>query len=104
MFRLKYQVIFYETNSGKRLVEEFIERLLVKDSAKIIWYFELLEEHGKNLPKQYLKHIRGGIWEIRPKKYKTHSQVKAKLMRNRKFKGEFERLRPKYEAISVIKY
>lgn len=36
------------------------------------------------------------------RKYKTYEEVLAELMKNSEFRKEYEALRPKYEAISVV--
>lgn len=63
----KYQVIFFETSSGKCPVEEFINSLDVKLSAKLYRLLVMISENGPDLREPYSKHLDDGIFELRAK-------------------------------------
>ena len=50
----------------KHYFEEFFEQQSEKVRDKIIWTFELIEEHER-IPKTYFDHLEDGIYEIRVK-------------------------------------
>ncbi len=60
------EVNFYQTDSGKFPVKEFLESLTGKQAKKITWVLELFEDTSI-VPKQYFKKLSGSddIWEIR---------------------------------------
>lgn len=60
-----FNVVFYETDKGKKPVEEFLNSLDVKMRAKIVSMMELLEEKGNQLREPYSKHLDDGIFELR---------------------------------------
>ena len=70
-----YEVIFYETVTGRSDVLDFLESLRNKSrgskDARIQYgqlarYIELLQINGTNLPIEIVKHLGGDIWELRP--------------------------------------
>ena len=52
-----YKIEFYETDSGNKPVEEFLDSLDVKMNAKMVRLLELLEEKGNELREPYSKHL-----------------------------------------------
>ena len=62
------QIIFYEKESGKIPVQEFLDSLDISVVQKIAWTFKLIKENDK-VPKTYFKKLEGadGIWEVRIK-------------------------------------
>ena len=60
-----YKIEFYETDSGNKPVEEFLDSLDVKMNAKMVRLLELLEEKGNELSELYSKHLEDGIFELR---------------------------------------
>ena len=60
-----FNVIFYETEKGKKPVEEFLNSLDVKMRAKMVSMMELLEEKGNQLREPYSKPVDDGIFELR---------------------------------------
>ncbi len=62
------KVIFYTTDTGKCLVEEFLNNLEVKVVKKIVWTLKIIEEMDL-VPKTYFKKLEStdGIWEVRIK-------------------------------------
>ena len=69
---MSWKVVYYQTKRGKEIVKEFINSQPNKKRAKIIWMIKLLKEHGKVLPKTYLKRLTGSknLWELRPGFYR----------------------------------
>ncbi len=62
------EVTFYRTASGNCPIEQFLDSLTARQSAKITWTLGLVEEL-EIIPKQYFKKLVGtdDIWEIRVK-------------------------------------
>ena len=62
----KYKVKFYKnTKTGSSPVLEYIEKLSIKEKAKILKYIEFLRENKGYLEEPYSKHIKGKIRELR---------------------------------------
>jgi phage-related protein len=62
-----FQIEFYETKDGQRPIEEFLDSLDDKMTAKLVGLMEILEEYGNNLRMPYSKHLEDGIFELRCK-------------------------------------
>ena len=60
-----FNVVFYETEKGKKPVEEFLNSLDIKMRAKMVSMMKLLEEKGNLLREPYSKPIDDGIFELR---------------------------------------
>ena len=60
-------VEFYETEDGKKPVEEFLDSLNDKMAAKMVGLMELLEEKGNELRMPYSEALGDGIFELRCK-------------------------------------
>ncbi len=60
------EVNFYQSESGRFPVKEFLDSLTGKQVKKITWVLELFEETSI-VPKQYFKKLIGAddLWEIR---------------------------------------
>jgi phage-related protein len=63
----KYQVILFEKENGEVPVEDFINSLDIKMSAKIYRVLEMVSENGPELRKPYSEHLDDGIFELRAK-------------------------------------
>lgn len=62
------EIIFYcKQQSGRAPVKEFIEKLEIKDRAKVLACFKSVEELGFNCPRVQFRQIRGQLWEIKIK-------------------------------------
>ena len=61
------EVELYCTQSGKEVVQEFLDSLPDKALAKVIRDIELLAQYAPDLHEPYTKHIDGPIWELRSK-------------------------------------
>ena len=60
-----YKIVFYVDESGTSQVKDYIDRLSVKDRAKIAKYMDFLREKAGVLDEPYSKHIRGKLRELR---------------------------------------
>ena len=60
-----FKSIYFETDSGRRPVEEFINSLQIRTQNKYFVVVELLEELGKRLPEPHAKDLGDGIYELR---------------------------------------
>jgi len=58
------EVEFYQTETGREVIEEFLDGFPAKDLAKVFRDIELLVQYAPNLHEAYTKHIDGPIWEF----------------------------------------
>lgn len=60
------EILFYESESGKSPVIEFIEKLSSKDAQKTTWVLKLIQELP-SVPTKYFKKLvnTDNIWEVR---------------------------------------
>lgn len=60
------EIHFYRTDSGSCPVEEFLESLTAKQTQKVTWVMQLVEEMN-TVPVKYFKKLSGtnDLWEIR---------------------------------------
>ncbi len=65
-----WTVIYYETEEGISVEEEF-ESFGPKVFARILRTANLLEEFGLELGGEYVRHVRGKIWELRVSRYRV---------------------------------
>ncbi len=63
----KWDVIYYESESGECPVKEFIGEKTVNNQQKIASIISYLQEQGVNLPRPYADYLRDGIYELRVK-------------------------------------
>ena len=68
-----HQIIFYVDKRGKSSLLDYISELENQKSkdgriklTKIRDYIKALAENGTYLPENYVKHLDGEIWELRP--------------------------------------
>lgn len=59
-------VAFYNDIAGHTPVSEFLFSLSEKERNKCFQYIDILSEFGNRLTSQYVKHIEGDSWELRP--------------------------------------
>ena len=71
----KYQVVLYEKENGAVPVEDFINSLDNKMSAKIYRLLMMISENGPELREPYSKHLSDGIFELRAKVGSNISRV-----------------------------
>ena len=60
------EIIFYETASGQKPIEEFIDKFAAKQAQKVAWVLKLVEDLAR-VPTQYFKKLvnTDELWEIR---------------------------------------
>lgn len=56
---------FYETESGQKPVEDFLDGLPPKLNAKALRDLDILAAKGRELREPYSKHLRDGLFELR---------------------------------------
>ncbi len=63
------EIVFYETEEGKKPVENFLDSLTAKQAQKVIWVLKIIEESPiiSAIPTTYLKKLTNtnDIWEVR---------------------------------------
>jgi phage-related protein len=62
---LKNRVIFYRTSTGRCQACDYARAMDVGHQAKAKRWFIALAEMGTDLPVEYGKHLRDGVWELR---------------------------------------
>jgi len=62
---LPWHVIYYETEDGHCLLQEFIDGRKERDQAKILAWISQLEARGPHLPRPYADLLEDGIHELR---------------------------------------
>lgn len=77
---MRYEVIFYEDGRCISPVKNFLNDLHEKAKTnkldlqlfeKIVYYIEILEQSGTRAGMPYTKHVKEGIWELRPRDYRV---------------------------------
>ena len=70
-----HEIIFYQDKKGNKPVKDYIEELESKNDKdsrikynKIIEYLLILRDLGTSANENYMKHIEGELWELRPNK------------------------------------
>ena len=63
---MTYDLQFYVDQHRDIPVLEFMRTLNDKEAGKCYAYMLLLGERGNTLPASYIKHVDGGLWELRP--------------------------------------
>lgn len=60
------KIIFYETGSGQKPIEDFLDQLPTKSAQKVIWVLQLIEDLG-HVPAKYFKKMVNtrDLWEVR---------------------------------------
>jgi len=60
------EILFYETETGEKPVEQFLDSLDGRQAQKVIWVMKLIKEHEK-VPTTYFKKLKAtdDIWEVR---------------------------------------
>jgi len=60
------EVLFYQTASGQKPIEDFLDQLSSKQAQKVTWVLKLIEEFDR-APSNYFKKMVNAseLWEIR---------------------------------------
>lgn len=70
-----FEIQFYKDRSGKSEILDYLDDLQAKaqtskdakiNREKILTYLSVLAEYGTRIGNPIVKHIDGGIWELRP--------------------------------------
>lgn len=62
---MEWTVIFYETSSGERLLEKFIQKQQPQARGKISHLIDLLEHYGAFLAMPHAKQLGKNLYELR---------------------------------------
>lgn len=62
---MTWEIIFYQTPSGRRVVEDFIDNLDTTARSKTIRQIELLATYGVELGMPHAKMLGNGLFELR---------------------------------------
>jgi phage-related protein len=62
----QWTIEYYEDVRGARPAREFIDRLPLRDRAKVDRALAVLAQLGINLRYPLTRHVQGPIWELRP--------------------------------------
>lgn len=109
MSNTKYDVLFYEDSNGNCPVQDFLDSLDNKMSAKLYSVLQLLEENGPSLRLPYSEHLQDGIFELRAKQSSNISRVLyffyvgKKIIMTNGFIKKTQKT-PKNELNTAIKY
>lgn len=60
-----YEIQYYIDNKGRTPVREYINRLNLKERAKVLKYIDFLRQNDGKLDEPYSRHIEGKIRELR---------------------------------------
>ena len=63
----KFEVEFYETETGRQPAKEFLLSMDKKMRAKMLHMISILQDNGNELREPYSKHLSDGIFELRAK-------------------------------------
>lgn len=61
----KFKCVYYQTDAGRKPVEEFIDSLHERTQHKYFEVVKLLEDYGKSLPEPHAKDLGEEIYELR---------------------------------------
>ncbi len=66
---------YYESQTGRFPVEDFIDSLDAKSRAKVARTLDLLEEFGINLGMPFARHLEKQLWELRVRHGKNRYRI-----------------------------
>ena len=72
---MDWNIEYYETESGKKPVSEFIQSLPVKLEAKAYLDIGLLEQFGAQLTMPYSRFIKDGLFELRVQQAGSNARI-----------------------------
>lgn len=61
----KYRIYFYRSAGGRCQACDYARAMDIRHQAKAKRWFKALAELGQELPEEYGKHLRDGVWELR---------------------------------------
>ena len=62
---MRYMIYFYRTRTGRCQACDYARAMTIDHQAKAKRWFIALAEEGPDLPAEYGKHLRDGVWELR---------------------------------------
>lgn len=62
---MKFQVYFYRAANGKCQACDYARAMDINHQAKAKRWFKALAKLGPDMPDEYGKHLRDGVWELR---------------------------------------
>ena len=65
MVDLKYRIAFYRSRAGRCQACDYAREMDAAHQAKAKRWFKSLAELGPDIPSDYGKHLRDGVWELR---------------------------------------
>ena len=65
MNKAKYRIYFYRNSAGRCQACDYARVMNINHQAKAKRWFIALAEMGPELPEDYGKHLRDGVWELR---------------------------------------
>ena len=65
MDRAKFRVYFYRASNGKCQACDYARGMDINHQAKAKRWFKALAELGPEMPEDYGKYLRDGVWELR---------------------------------------
>ena len=81
----EWVVVSYIDPRRRTPVEEYLDRLPVKDRARVIRVIELLETYGAELRMPHARHLRRKLWELRVDARPTSYRVIFAALPGRQF-------------------
>jgi hypothetical protein len=70
-----WQILYHSKADGSMPVKEYIDKLSLRERAKVMAFIGLLEEKGPNLPRPYADLLDEGIHELRIKLTGTQTRI-----------------------------
>ena len=67
-----WHLVLYETATGRRPVQEYLDGLNAADAARVRFDIALLGNAGLNLGAPYVRSIKGKLWELRTTGHTQH--------------------------------
>ena len=63
--RVRFRILFYRDKNGRCQACDYVRELNKRHKAKVSNRFKLLAQYGPELPADFGKYLRDGIWELR---------------------------------------
>lgn len=70
-----WRIDYYQSETGRRPVKEFIDSLDPKSKARVARTLDLLEEFGIELGMPYARHLEKQLWELRVRYGKNRHRI-----------------------------
>ncbi len=70
-----WSIDYYQSETGRCQIEEFIDSLDTKSKARVARTLDLLEEFGTELGMPYARHLEKQLWELRVRYGKNRYRI-----------------------------